>query len=87
MAKVWCAESMCKHNKHNQCRAKEVNLAAGHKHTVHDGFCHVWTCRSFEMSKHAIELHDALKKHFKELAGKDGMTTRGVIFDEFDSNS
>lgn len=56
MAKVWCAENECKYNDRNLCKAKEINLAAGHMHTVHEGFRPVWTCRTFEESALAAEL-------------------------------
>ena len=50
MAKVWCAAIECKHNKGNQCRAKEINLSNGHIHTVHEGCKRVWGCRTFAES-------------------------------------
>lgn len=58
MPKIWCAAIECKHNKGNQCRAKEVNLTEGHLHTVHQGFKQVWGCRTYEES----EDYKALRK-------------------------
>lgn len=80
MAKVYCAEIMCRHNKDNLCCAKEINLSSGRKHTLYDGVCQVWTCRSFEMSAAANKLRGQLLAYFNSLA--DGHETREVIFDE-----
>ncbi len=62
MAKVWCASIECKHNKNNQCKAKEINISDGHIHTVHQGYKQIWLCRSFAMSEIAMEMDKALKK-------------------------
>lgn len=59
MAKVWCAEIDCEHNKNNQCKAKEINLSAGYMHTVHEGFRQVWTCRTFQMDERDKEPYTA----------------------------
>lgn len=60
MSKVWCAENECEHNKANQCRAREINLSAGRMHTVHEGFCQVWTCRTFKQDEETQKLFEAL---------------------------
>lgn len=62
MAKVWCASIECKHNKNNQCKAKEINISDGYIHTVHQGYKQIWLCRSFDMSESAKEIEQVLKK-------------------------
>ena len=61
---VWCAETECVYCKENICTADEINLSAGHMHTVHEGFRHVWTCRTFSPDPEAKELFDMLKAFF-----------------------
>ena len=56
MAKVWCASIECKHNKNNQCIAKEINLSEGYANTFHQGYMQYWKCRSFKESKEAKEI-------------------------------
>lgn len=62
MPKVWCAAIECKHNKGNQCRAKEINLTNGYINTVHQGRKSVWGCRAFEESEAFKELYSAIKE-------------------------
>ena len=62
--RVYCAEIECEHYSEDGCTAEEINLTAGHMHTVHEGFRHVWTCRMFEPSPIAKEIFDKLKKYF-----------------------
>lgn len=69
MPKVWCAEIECKYHKNNKCTAKEINLSAGHIHTVHQGFIHHWTCRMFEPSEDAKELFEMCKEYFDGIQG------------------
>lgn len=71
MAKVWCAEIECEYNRENICRAKEINISAGHLHTKHQGFIHHWECRTFKMSEEAAELFGMFKAYF------DGMDKEG----------
>ena len=61
MAKVWCATIECKHNKKNQCKAKEINISDGHIHTVHQGYKQIWLCGSCILSDPARELEQLLK--------------------------
>lgn len=70
MTKVWCAETECKLQKNNRCTAKEINLSAGHIHTMHQGFMHHWECRMFEQSEDAKELFGMLKSYFDGMKGK-----------------
>ena len=72
MTKVWCATIECKHNKKNQCKAKEINISDGHIHTVHQGYKQIWLCRSFAMSESAKEIEQVLKK----ARAKDGTENR-----------
>lgn len=65
MTKVRCAEIECKHYSENGCTAKEINLSAGHKHTVYEGFLHVWTCKTYEMSEESKQIHECLQEFFK----------------------
>lgn len=67
MTKVYCAEIECENCKENECKAKEINLTAGHIHTVHKGFAHHWECRTFKQSKDAKEIFDMLKAYFDGL--------------------
>lgn len=64
MAKVWCAEIECQYNQDGQCRAKEINIAAGHIHSKYQGFIHHWECRTFRLSKESEELFSELKTYF-----------------------
>lgn len=63
MPKVWCASIECKHNKKNQCRAKEINLSDGHVHTIHQGFLHIWKCRAFEESQKVKQMAADIAKY------------------------
>lgn len=65
MLKVMCAEIECKHYSEKGCKAKEINLSVGHKHTVHDGFIRVWTCKTYEMSEESKQIHEQLHDFFK----------------------
>lgn len=66
MAKVWCAQIECEHNKGNRCRATEINLSVGNLHTIHQGFEQVWYCRSYQMSDEAKRQYDAVKQFLEE---------------------
>lgn len=70
MPKVWCAETECEYCKGNKCTAREINISAGHIHTVHQGFIHHWECRTFKISEEAKELFDMLKRYFDGLSKK-----------------
>lgn len=72
MAKVWCAEIECKHNRNNMCRRKEVKFSAGHVHTIHQGFLHVWQCKDYELSEDAKKIMEVLKKQFPTSAKMEG---------------
>ena len=61
MARVTCAEITCEYNFENRCTRAEVNFAAGHRHTVHEGFMHVWTCRNYKESERAKEIREFLQ--------------------------
>lgn len=71
MAKVWCAETECEYCRENGCTAKEINISAGHIHTVHQGFRHHWECRTFKPSEDAKEMFEMLKAYFDGLARRD----------------
>ena len=71
MPKVWCASIECKHNKNNQCKAKEINLAERNLHTVHEGFKRTWDCRCFAMDEETKRMFEKIKKHFADVEGKD----------------
>lgn len=71
MAKVWCAQIECEHNKGNRCRASEINLSCGSIHTVHQGFKQVWECRSFQMGDESKRLYDELKRFLIEREVQD----------------
>ena len=60
MAKVWCAAIECKHNKNNQCKAKEINLSEGHANTFFQGYLQFWKCRSYKESKETKEIKKLL---------------------------
>jgi len=62
MAKVWCAEITCKHNKNNLCKAKEINLSAGRVNTVYSGRMDVWKCRTFEESERFKQMSEVVKQ-------------------------
>ena len=64
MTKVYCAETECKYFDDCLCTADEINLTAGHIHSVHNGFMHHWECRMFEQSKEAKEMFEMLKSYF-----------------------
>jgi hypothetical protein len=66
MLKVMCAEIECKHYSDKGCKAKEINLSTSHMHTVHEGFRHVWTCRTYEMSEESKQIHQQLQDFFKK---------------------
>lgn len=65
MTKVMCAEIECKHYSDKGCKAKEIKISAGHMHTVHEGFRHVWTCKTYEMSEESKQIHEELHEFFK----------------------
>lgn len=71
MPKVWCAEIECQHNKNNTCRRKEINFSAGHVHTIHQGFLHVWCCKNYELSEDTKKLMEELRKQFPVSARED----------------
>ena len=66
MTKVMCAEIECKHYSDKGCKAEEINISAGHMHTVHEGFRHVWTCKTYEMSEESKQIHEQLHEFFKK---------------------
>ena len=68
MPKVWCAETECEYYHENGCKAKEINISAGHIHTIHQGFAHHWECRTFKPSEDAKEMFKMLKTYFDGLS-------------------
>lgn len=68
MPKVWCAAIECANNKNNRCTAAEINLSAGHIHTVHQGFKQVWECKLYNMSQESKQIEEKIKEWLKQPA-------------------
>lgn len=68
--RIVCAETECEYFSVDGCTAEEINLTAGHMHTVHEGYRHVWTCRTFSPSPEAKEIFDMLKSYFDAVNAK-----------------
>lgn len=64
MAKIYCAEIECKHNKNNTCRAKQINLSSANILTVFEGRRSVWVCRTFEESEEYKEIKTMMQEFF-----------------------
>ena len=62
MPKVYCAETTCKYNDRNLCRAKTINLSASNIATVYEGRKDFWTCRKYEKSEEYKNLEEMMKK-------------------------
>lgn len=75
MSKIYCASIECRHNKKNVCKAKEINLSDEHIHTKYQGFKHFHFCKTYEMSKEAVEFEEAIKawntRTEKEVGGSE----------------
>lgn len=68
--RIVCAETECEYFSMDGCTAEEINLTAGHMHTVHEGYRHVWTCRTFRPSPEAKEIYDMLKSYIDAVNAK-----------------
>lgn len=66
MAKVFCASSECIHNKSGLCRAKGINLADKHMHTVNEGFKHLHLCKTYEESEDSKKYREFINKIFNK---------------------
>ena len=66
MQKVWCAAIDCMNNKNNLCTAAEINLYAGHIHTVHQGFKPVWECGMYNVSIESKQIEEKIRELLKQ---------------------
>lgn len=56
-----CYECIHHASKSNYCHAGKINLSEAYLHTVHEGFQHVWRCRTYESNERYNEFYQQLK--------------------------
>lgn len=65
MAKIICANSMCKYNNDkNVCTAKTAEMSWHSVMTVHDGRQEFLKCKTYEMDEHYKEIENKFMELF-----------------------